>query len=237
MNLLQSVKTQRKSAYLKENQFKIGNFRSRPKQTFFAPEWDCYLMEGHIKNVNWKSFAKYILEKESFIKQLPIRSSGVLDGYTGLGKDSTTAHFSQYNVLEWDHPAVPLIRNAIIELHERFLDYFKQKYPPALWAQCWVNVVRKGQHIAAHLHTTAPDAYLGGQITVKTQDTSTCYINPVNQINEPEEIKSPNKVGKLTLFQNYMPHYTTPYNGEEQRITLAMDLSLAQNKNNFIKLV
>ena len=34
-----------------------------------------------------------------------------------------------------------------------------------------------------------------------------------------------------------MPHYTTPYNGEEQRITLAMDLSLAQNKNNFIKLV
>ena len=67
------------------------------------------------------------------------------------------------------------------------------------------------------------------------KNTSTYYINPINQLNEPEVYKSKNEPGKLTLFQNFIPHYTDKHRGETKRVTIAFDLSLIK-KDNAIKL-
>ena len=46
----------------------------------------------------------------------------------------------------------------------------------------------------------------------------------MNQINDPETYKSKNEVGKITLFQNCIPHYTDIHQDEKERITIAFDL-------------
>ena len=66
---------------------------------------------------------------------------------------------------------------------------------------------------------------------------STYYINPINQINEPEIYKSENKIGKITLFQNNIPHYSDEHKFNEKRITIAFDLSLKKNNDNFLKII
>ena len=100
-----------------------------------------------------------------------------------------------------------------------------------LWIQCWANVMRKGERISPHIHSVKNDSYLGGHIMVQCDNTDTVYINPVNQLNEPDVYKSENVVGKLTLFQSYIPHYTTEHKGDQERISIAFDIFLDNVKN------
>jgi len=69
-----------------------------------------------------------------------------------------------------------------------------------------------------------------------TENTATHYINPVNQINDPEIYSSKNDPGKITLFQNCIPHYTDIHKGNQERITIAFDLTVKKEADNFIRL-
>jgi hypothetical protein len=40
----------------------IINFKSKPKETPFAPEWNYFLIEDMIKDVDFKSLAQFILK-------------------------------------------------------------------------------------------------------------------------------------------------------------------------------
>ena len=99
--------------------------------------------------------------------------------------------------------------------------------------------MKKGQKILPHIHDIDSVCYLGGHITVQCEDTYTGYINPVNQISLPDVHKSKNKVGKLTLFPNYLPHFTNEHNGDQNRITIAFDLMTRKDhiNDNFVRLI
>ena len=219
--------------------FKIFNFKSSPKETFFAPEWNYYLFEKHIKQIDFKELSSFILSKEKEISKLPTVKVGdkVLDGDTGLGENSTTSKFRSYNVLEWKNENVSKLQKIIIGFHNEILDYFNQPPTKELWIQCWVNIMRNGQQIKPHLHDTGPQTYLGGHICVQCNDTTTNYINPINQIVEPEIYQSRNEIGKITMFQNNIPHYTSIHKSDIERITIAFDLSLNKTKDNFLKII
>ena len=88
-----------------------------------------------------------------------------------------------------------------------------------------------------HLHGVHPNIYLGGHVCVQADDTSTFYINTPNQINEPSSYQSKNEVGKLTLFQNFIAHYTNKNNSKSERITIAFDLSPVKLSDNYIKII
>tara|TARA_R100001086_G_scaffold242889_1_gene171100 strand:- start:61 stop:765 length:705 start_codon:yes stop_codon:yes gene_type:complete len=209
---------------------KVVIFRSAPRQNVFAPAWEFPIAEDKITTVNFKKIAKLVLEKEKLMlksskkKQAFIGPFIETDGYTGLGKKSLTSHYASYNLLDFKHPEIKKLKKAILESHARFLEALKIPLYPELYIQCWANVMRKGEQIKAHIHSVLPDTYLGGQINVQVQDTSTWYINPVNQINDPELYESRNEVGKLTLFQNCVPHYTDKQVSTTPRITIAFDL-------------
>lgn len=70
------------------SKFEIINFKSKPKNNFFAPEWDYYLFEINTNKVDFKNLTQYILNKEKDILDLPytIKNGKISDGYTGLGK-------------------------------------------------------------------------------------------------------------------------------------------------------
>jgi hypothetical protein len=221
-------------------ELKIINFKSEPKNNFFAPEWNYFMCETIFKNIDCKSLAKFLLKKEKeIIKLKPTMRQDALkytDGYTGLGENSTTARFQEYNVFNFKNKEISKLKKKIIQMHNVFLKTLNLPIPNNLYVQCWYNVMEKGQKINPHIHGFNSDTYLGGHFCVQTKDTSTYYINPVNQINEPETYQSQNKTGKLTLFQNCIPHYTDENKSNLKRITIAFDLGLVNSIKNSYKL-
>jgi hypothetical protein len=220
--------------------FTVINFKSEPKETFFAPEWNYYLFEKKLNQINFNNLANFILSKEKEILKLPVNTfdgGKVKDGYTGLGEQSTTARFDKYNVLNWNIEEIKIIKNEILNFHNAILKYFKQPLPSELYINCWTNIMKRGESIKPHIHGVHPRTYLGGHICVQCKDTSTYYINPINQINEPMTHRSKNEVGKITLFQNNIPHYTDIHNSDEERITIAFDLHRFISKNTYLKLM
>jgi hypothetical protein len=216
----------------------ITKLCSEKKRTIFAPEWFYIFANSFVKNVDFKKLEKFLLKKEKQIMKLPntIREGRVSDGNTGLGKNSTTARFDQYNILSWNNDEIKKLKQSIIEMHDKFLEQLNISKPNELFTQCWVNIMRKGEQIKPHIHSALPDCYLGGHICVKCEDTSTYYINSINQISQPQTYAVKNEVGKITLFQNYIPHYTDIHNGNEERITIAFDLVLRKKFKNYIQL-
>jgi hypothetical protein len=207
--------------------------KSKPKNNFFAPEWCYYIYENIINNIDFNHISNLILKKEKeIIKKYTPSKKGSVDGYTGLGKNSLTSRYEHFNLLKWNDVEINKLEKQIIEKHNKFIKSLNLDIPKKLYIQCWANVMRKGEQIKPHIHFIDPDTYLGGHICVKCANTSTNYINPVNQLNDPEIYESKNKVGKISLFQNCIPHYTSIHKLNSERITIAFDLYLNNNNKN-----
>ena len=210
----------------KKSKVDIHVFKSDPKKSFFAPEYDYRIFETEVQQVNCQELAKLLLSKEEEILKLSKSTvaAGAVNAYTGLKGESTTQRFDKYNVLKWEDETVESLKGNIINFHNGIMQYFKLPIPKELYVQCWVNIMRKGEQIKPHIHDIGPNCYLGGHICVQCDDTSTHYINPINQINDPMTYSSKNDVGKITIFPNNVPHYTDTHNSDRERITLAFDI-------------
>ena len=211
---------------------RLQNLKSSEPQTDYAPSWDFSLGYSTIP-LRIDNLVLTCLEKEKEIKKLPLtrqRDGKYTDGYTGLGKNSTTARFAEYNVLEWDTPETNILKKYVRIHVSEYNNQLGNETPEYLWARCWVNVLRWRQKINAHMHTVKPNCYLSAHFTVQAHNTSTCYINPVNQINAPETIKEENIPGQFTIFPSYVPHYTTRNYSLKPRITIAMDIQTENDR-------
>ena len=207
----------------------IEHYHNDPPQTPYTPLWDYYLGFTELP-LRVDKLALICLEKEKEILKLPARyhanGKEVIDGYTGLGKNNTTAKHRDYNVLEWNTPETNNLKKYIRKSVGEYNRMIGNETPEHLWVRCWVNILRFGQRINPHMHTVKANSYLSGHFTIQCRNTSTCYINPVNVLNDPEVIKNKNHPGEFTIFPSYVPHYTTRHYSFIPRITLAMDFSL-----------
>lgn len=216
-------------------------FKSSPKQTFFAPEWDHYFYETFTEKVDFEKISQIVLKKEKKIKNnfdesyvIENHNSLSVDGYTGLGQSSLTARYPFFNVFSWDEKEIQKLKKEVFSFYIKILEINNAPRVPT-WIQCWANVMRSGEQISPHIHGVGPLTYLGGHITVQSEGSSTIYINPINQINHPEEHESINYPGKITIFPNYIPHYTTKYENDEiERITIAFDIDVKPFTDNHI---
>jgi hypothetical protein len=208
-------------------------FKSLPRISPFAPEWEYFLVESAIENIDYVKIANYFLNKEQELLKLPVTiKSDTVDGYTGLGANSLTSRYSHYNVFQFENelPELTKLRQEIFNRYCEMLSLLGIKRDK-IWFQSWCNIVRKGEYIKPHLHSVSPYCYLGAHVTIQCDGTSTVYINPINQINDPEIYDSPNKVGKLTIFQQNIPHYTTEHKSDKERITIAFDFYIDEEYN------
>ena len=213
-------------------------FKSRPPISPYAPQWDFRVGSSMCEDIDTNSLSKFLLSKEKEVKKLPtaVGESGAgTDGYTGLGLNTTTAKFQLYNILTWSHPEIKklksnIAKNIILYNNECGND------TPQLWIQSWYNVLRFGQKIRPHHHSVNPDCYLSGHFNVQVNDTSTVYMSPINQLNDPDMIDIKNIPGKLSLFPSYIFHYTTPHYSLKPRVTIAFDVGLHPLSNNEIPL-
>ena len=202
--------------------------KSLPPLTPYAPTWDFKVGTSPCNDIDLNSLSNLLLEKEREIKKLPLstRDDGKpSDGNTGLGLNSTTARFQSYNLLTWGHPEINKLKSHIVKSLFEYNSACGNKTPVELYSHSWYNVLRFNQRITPHLHSVYPHCYLSGHFNVQVNKTSTCYLNPVNIINEPEVIEIENKPGELTLFPSYIFHYTTRHYSFNPRITIAFDIN------------
>ena len=207
---------------------KIFTFKSKPPLTPFAPQWDYSVGHENISNfIDCPKLANIILSKEKNIigKFPPVKSSSI-DGYTDLGPNSLTSRYGYYNLINWSEIEIKTLRDRIVEFHQKFLKKLNIKIFNTVLIKGWANVMRKGEKINPHLHNIKPDSYLSGHVIIQCENTSTYYINPVNQLNEPEVKQIKNVPGEITLFPTCIPHYTDTHSASTERITIAFDLSL-----------
>ena len=212
--------------------FKVINFKSKPRNNPFAPEWNNYLVENIITNINLSKLSLFLENKEKDI--LKLKSTN--DGYTGLKNHTTTRH-REYNIFNFENKEIIKLKKEIIKLHNIFLKKLNIKPVDSLYLKGWLNIMKKNEYMKPHAHGWDENTYLGGHFCVKCNNTSTYYINPINQINEPFVYKSLNNVGKLTLFQNFIPHYTDKHKGDTKRITIAFDLARVARLTKGIKII
>ena len=209
---------------------KIERFVSPPPITPYAPTWDFAISEGLLP-INVEKLAKTCLEKEKEIKKLPVTrvkdgkgKEVVFDGYTGVGKNSTTSKSWLYNLFDWNTPETNALKGHVRMEVDDYNRALGNPIPQDLYVQCWYNVLRYGQKMNPHLHSTNDQAYLSAHFIVQCEDTSTVYMNPVNQLNDPYLIERKNEPGTLTIFPECVPHYTTKHRSFKPRITIAMDM-------------
>src|SRR6056300_44939 len=185
-------------------------------KTFFAPKKDkIFIYKDNISSlININNIKKTILKKEIEIKK---KYKDTDDGDTGL-KDSLTSRFLHYNLYEW--PGMSNLKSIIKKAHDNFRDILKLEKENKIYSQCWANVMRYGEKIKKHSHYYNSFTYLGGHISIQTDNTSTHYVNPYNK----EIYSSKNEIGKITLFPNWIEHYTDIHEGKDERITIAFDI-------------
>jgi len=142
------------------------------------------------------------------------------DGGTGLGNDSITSRFSQYNLFKINE--TKFLKDVVVNEHNNFLKELGNKQKYNLYGQCWFNVLRKGEQINIHSHAINNHSYLSGHISVQSFNTSTYYIIPYYENTYVQK----NVDGKITLFPSWVKHYTDKVKEKQERISIAFDLIL-----------
>lgn len=197
-------------------------FRNEPVKTVFAPQYSYFTASTTIENIDFQKIAEIILREElRLIAESEITNDSAF--YTGLNAYSLTSRALTYNLFDFKDEEIQKLKKVLFKTYCEMLGEINVKREKIL-INCWANVLRKGEEIKPHLHAVHCWSYISGHITVQCEDTRTVYINPINQINDPEIYAKENKVGELTLFQSNIPHYTTPHPGNNERITIAFDM-------------
>ena len=186
----------------------------KPETPFAAPEQEMYLWESNVSdNIDIQELENIILSNErSVIEKYPAFD----DGQTGLGNDSLTSRYPHFNLFHWK---VKGLNEIVRKTHDKFISVLGYENTD-LYGQCWANIIRTGGIINEHSHYNDTLCYLGGHICIKVKDTHTFYTNPYTK----QVYASPNEIGKITLFPNWIPHHTDRHVNPQERITIAFDL-------------
>jgi len=219
------------------NEINYVHFVNEKLLTPFAPSWNYFIAEKLISNINSNRLKNYLLSRQQEVLSI---EDNLDDGGTGLGNDTTTVRYRSYNIFSWYQPDINILKQEIFSMCSNYHMKLGVKKPPQLGLKGWMNIMKKGDRIEIHNHGFKSDSYLSGNFIVSCNNTKTVYNNPFQQYvkenkllrmveedeDDPTYYASKNTEGKLTLFPNYIPHFTTEHRSYSYRITLAFELKL-----------
>lgn len=195
--------------------------KSQAPLTEFSPYWKIPFYTEKYTNVeNINKIRTWILENEKrLVEKYKSKSRG--SGGTGLSNESLTAQYNSFNLfLETQEiPEFQDLLNFIRSAYKNFMQEYKTEIRECyLW--CWANVIRKGESISIHNHSSCEYSYISGNIHLDDYETVTKYFHPY----ERYTFNFPNVGGKMTMFPSYLFHETDEYHDETPRVSIAFDL-------------
>lgn len=190
-----------------------------------------------------RSLANIILKKER-----EILAKGTSTRVAGLD-DGLTAHWMEYNVLNWDFDECRQLAEVVEAGFEAFLDAAGLKGKPGMeiaGISCWANILRPGQALQVHHHDPA---FASAHYTVTTglddgveleaaDSGETVYFRPgfsdrshggkqngfVSPWDDDWRLCRKPTAGYLTFFPSYIRHEVRPNVGRTERISIALDI-------------
>tara|TARA_X000000368_G_C22829442_1_gene622663 strand:+ start:109 stop:783 length:675 start_codon:yes stop_codon:yes gene_type:complete len=195
----------------------ITRLKSQTPITPYAASWDAPLgFSQWNESDKIDTIRNFLLEKEEEVLKLPWHGQG----RTGLGEDKVTTRYGMYHVFDFSEECPELV-DLLQWMRFQWVDFVQadctEYYP--LHFTCWYNILRKGDKIDIHNHTTDYRGYLSANMHLDDyEDSKTVY--------EHMEMARymPNIKGGLTFFPGYVEHYVPVYNGDKPRVSLALDL-------------
>ena len=146
--------------------------------TEFAPTWKIPLWFDTYPDIEKLDIMrKWILDNEKkIIEEHKYKSED--DGGTGLGQDSLTAQYKDFNLfkLTQDVQAFQNLFHWLQDSYKNFMHEHKSQ-PRKCIMFCWANVLRKGQSISIHNHGAKHFSYLSGNLHFEKYDTKTYKIS------------------------------------------------------------
>ena len=220
------------------DQYYIHNFKSNFPETPFAPTWNVFLIEKVWDNIDCEKLYSFLIKQAKTINKLNpvIIENKVSDGNTKLGKRNIMSRYSLYNVFKYENEELYKLKDCIIEQHNILCETLKIPLPEYVFLNGWINILGFGEKVGMHIHSVNSKCYLGGNFCVKVNKSETVFVNPVNQINYPETYHSKNEPGKLTIFENRTPHYSSRNWNFAKRMTVSFNLRMHDIDDNAIKI-
>ena len=170
----------------------------------FSTEIDTLYLKNKILKNEPKIIKKY--PPLGFYKELT-------DGDTGLGQNSLTSRFFQYNLLDWW--GTTDLRKTIKKNYLDFLNMREQD----IFVQCWANVMRDGDKIKPHNHSQEKKSLdlnmVSGNLFIYCDKVTKTYYQNQEILNE---------TGDMVLFPSHILHSTDKYVGCDCRISIAFDI-------------
>jgi hypothetical protein len=175
---------------------------------------------------------KEIIEKEELVSAVP---------KSGMDPYRHTQQWKQHNLLDdiagagGEHlsrfPKDPVIEELFTLLRTNYLTHIANlHYPrPKIYIHAWANVLRDGEWISKHTHSTHSQTYLSATYYLTTNQTSLYLENPSNSVTakyadsgEVVEIKT--EARKIIFFPSWIPHWSDKIDGDGVRISIAADI-------------
>jgi len=202
-------------------------FDCPPPQTPYAPKENRWcIFESIGWDIDLDVLRDFFLSKEKFtLEQFEPEPEVAPQGPT------LTQRLRKYNIFEWEDECSELtnLRKVIRKFHKEYnrkvSGNTNYRQEGKIFIRAWFNVLRRGEKIGNHVHSTHPHSYLAGNMVVTCDESQTIYCHPLYQLEDGYKFYSNNKPGTISLFPGTVPHFTSVHNTDTPRITLAWDLT------------
>lgn len=194
----------------------------------FAPDWKfpmlhCQLQGSDLDRFN-QDLADIILDQEEKMTKYTERSAKA----EKHPEYDLTSTFEDWNIFYVNHPAVETLFSYYRQAHDVFIQKLNVVHNHPLNILCWGNALRPNENstMGEHSHQGKIEmTYMSGNYCVTAdRDTSTVFDPPGFNAHH---IDVQNKPGQLIMFPQWVDHFTTKFNREDDvRITVAADIDV-----------
>jgi hypothetical protein len=214
------------------------NFKITKKENFvqiesleptniIAPSWKFNLWLYSIDS-SFIQELKILLEQEE--KNIIEKYPSFNDGGTGLGPDTVTSRYNNFNLFRIEDLRITKLKQIIKNNLQNFLTELEFVSTPDFNPRinCWYNIMKPGQSINVHTHNLTNTSFISGHVTVACEDSYTYYITPYTK----DKLEFVNNLGEGIFFPSYIEHGTSKHVGSLNRMTLAFDIYYNENHAN-----
>lgn len=191
-----------------------------------SPDWEFPMLDAQL-------FGDDLQRLNNDLKNLVLEHGEKMSNHTRPSRKAQhkhpnydlTATFEDWNFFYIDHPAAECLFYFFKQAHDAFAD--KLDIAPGMPTNilCWANALKENSTMGEHSHQGKVEAtYMSGNYCVTAdEDTATVFDTPGFN---SREIHVRNKPGQLTMFPQWVNHWTTPFERDDVRVTIAADIDI-----------